>query len=221
MKREIRLVGHFTKIHLKDFGKLILSQGDQESLTIEADEDIINELVSIVTNETLILGLAEDWVSRLGKLLSSVFINKDKNISYFLTCTNLDAVHIGGKSDLECSSLDAENLDLKISGLGKMQFSHLDCDSLDVTISGRGEFKAAGRADRQQVRISGSGEYETPQLESQSMRITITGQGNVTVRVSESLDITISGLGYVNYYGHPQVRQVITGLGQSQRLNES
>jgi hypothetical protein len=57
------------------------------------------------------------------------------------------------------------------------------------------------------------------ELASQTARIVIAGQGNATVRVAESLDITISGLGQVNYYGRPKLRQVISGLGKSKRLN--
>lgn len=221
MKKEMRPIDHFTKIHLKYMGKLILIQGEQESLTIEADQDIIDELQSVVTDQTLTLGLDEDWFSQLGKLFSTVITNRDHDITYTLTCTDLEAVHISGKGDLECQSLSTDNLELKLSGLGSIQFSHLDCNSLNVTISGRGEFSAAGRADQQQVRISGSADYETPQLESQSIRIIISGQGNATLRVSDNLDITISGLGQVNYYGHPEVQQVMTGLGKSQRLNEA
>jgi hypothetical protein len=111
-------------------------------------------------------------------------------------------------------------LGIKVSGLGDLRFTHLECSKLDLRISGRGEFTAAGRADQQKIRISGSGEVMAGELTGQTLRIVISGQGNATVRVEESLDITISGLGQVNYYGRPKLRQVISGLGKSKRLND-
>lgn len=220
MKVETRLVESFDKIHFKDFGTLILIQGDQESLTIEADEELLSELISEVRDDTLVLGIDDDWVNRIGKVISSLFNSKDHKVTYTLTCVDLEKISISGHCTLTCDSLKSDVLKLSVSGLGDLRFKYLDCDSLDVRISGRGEFTAKGRADDQQVRIAGSGEYNAPDLVSKTVRIVISGQGNATVRVEESLDITISGLGQVNYYGRPKLRQVISGMGKSKRLND-
>lgn len=221
MQKEIMLTEYFNKVHCKDFGKLILTQGEQPSLVIEADQELLAELVTEVRGEVLSLGLDQDWFGRIGKVFSSLFNSSDYQVTYHLTVPDLDQINISGKIDLECGSFLTDTLSLKITGLGDLDFTHLDCNSLDVVISGRGEFAAAGRADQQTVRISGSGEYEAPNLASHTMHMTISGQGNANIRVDEHLDITISGMGQVNYYGHPTLRQVISGLGKSKRLNDS
>jgi hypothetical protein len=220
MQKEISLTEHFHKVNCKDFGKLILTQGDQPSLIIEADQELLAELVAEVRGDTLSLGLDQDWFGRIGKVFSSLLNSSEYQVTYFLTVPDLDQIKISGKIDLECESFVTDALSLRIAGLGDLDFTHLDCNVLDVVISGRGEFTAAGRADQQTVRISGSGEYEAPNLNSQSVRMTISGQGNANIRVEEHLDITISGMGQVNYYGHPTLRQVISGLGKSKRLND-
>lgn len=220
MKKEVRSIEHFSNIQFSDFGTLILIQGDQETLTVEADDDLLPELITEVRGDTLSLGLGEDWVNRIGKMISSVFYNKDRHVIYTLTCIDLEKISISGNCKLKCDALKVENLNLKVSGLGDLVLKKIDCDSLEVSISGRGEFSAAGKAEHQHIRISGSGEYQAPDLASQTVRIVISGQGNATVRVEESLDITISGLGQVNYFGRPKLRQVISGLGKSKRLNE-
>jgi len=220
MKTESRPIESFDKINFKDFGTLILTQGDHESLMIEADEELLPELISEVRDGTLILGIDDDWVNRIGKVISSIFYNKEHRVTYTLTCVDLEKISISGNCTLECDTFKTDALKLNVSGLGDLRFKHLDCDSLDVRISGRGEFEAAGRADEQQVRISGSGDYEAPDLFSKSVKFVISGQGNATVRVDDDLDITISGLGQVNYYGRPKLRQVISGLGKSKRLND-
>ena len=219
MKKEVRPVGNFNKIRFKDFGTLYLSQGEQESLTIEADEQVLEELTSEVRDGILRLGIGEDWWDRIGKVISSVFSGEQSKVIYHLTFRELDEIGISGNCKLECDTLKSDEFKVSVSGLGDLAFQHLECSKLDVRISGRGEFSAAGRANQQEVRISGSGEYLAEDLSSQTLRIVISGQGNATVRVEESLDITISGLGQVNYYGRPKLRQVISGLGKSKRLN--
>ena len=220
MKKEMRSIESFDKIIFKDFGTLVLTQGEQESLTIEADEDLLPELISDVRNGTLVLGMDEDWLNRIGKVISSVLNNRDRKVIYHLTFVDLNQVKISGSCDLTCDSLEADEVKLQVSGRGNMAFDHLDCNSLELNISGRGEFTAAGRVDQQKIKISGSGEVTAPNLESQSVKIVISGQGNATVRVQNNLDITISGLGQVDYYGRPKLRQVISGLGKSKRLND-
>lgn len=220
MRKNIQIEEQFNKISCRDYGKLYLAQGDVTSLEIEADQELLSDIIAEVQGDTLVLGLDSDWFGGFGKVLKSMFDGTDRKVSYYLTVPDIDKLSISGNINLTCEQFKSDDLTIKVSGLGHITMSQLECDALEVLISGRGEFAAAGRADHQSVRISGSGEYETPNLSSQSMRIVISGQGNATVRVSEHLDINISGLGQVNYYGHPKLHQVISGLGKSKRLND-
>ena len=221
MIKETREINSFTKISFRDFGTLILTQGETESLEIEADQDLLAELISEVRGDTLVLGIDEDWINRIGKVISSVFSNDEHKVIYHLTFVDLSQIKVSGKCTLKCDSLDAKDLTLKVSGLGNMVINDMDCGSLETNVSGRGDISLSGHADHQKIRISGSADYNAPNLESLSTQITISGQGNATVRVQDDLDITISGLGQVNYYGQPKIRQVISGLGKSKRLNET
>lgn len=220
MEKEIRPIESFTKIGFKDYGTLILTQGAEESLTVEADEEILQELITEVHHGKLVLGFNEDWFKRLGKVLSSVFDKDQHQITYYLTCVNLESISVSGNCHLKCESLETEALGLHVSGYGDLSFNHLACDALDVHISGRGEFTGAGRADEQKIAISGSGEYQAADLVSQKTKVAISGQGNADINAQEELNITISGLGQVNYHGHPKLRQVISGLGKSKRLDD-
>lgn len=219
--KESRQISSFNQISFRDFGTLILTQGETESLTIEADQEILSELISEVRGDTLVLGIEEDWFSRIGKVISSVFSSDEYKVIYHLTFVDLSQIKVSGKCTLKCDSLAVKDLTLRVSGLGNLSINNLDCGSLETRISGRGDISLSGRAEHQNIRISGSADYDAPNLESSSARIAISGQGNATVRVQEDLDITISGLGQVNYYGQPKIRQVISGMGKSKRLNES
>lgn len=221
MIKETRQIKSYKNIDFKDFGTLILTQGERESLTIEADQELLSKLISEVHGDTLVLGIEDDWLNRIGKVISSVFNNQEQRVVYHLTCVNLEQIKISGKCTLECDSLVMDKLLLKVSGFGNIRIDTLDCDALDISISGRGDITLAGRTDHHTLRISGSADFNAPELSTKSTNITISGQGSATLRVQEELNITISGFGQVNYYGNPKIRQVISGFGKSKRLNDS
>lgn len=220
MEKQTREIQGFDKIRFKDFGNLILTQGDKESLVIEADPELLNELISEVRDGTLVLGIDDDWLNRIGKLFSSVLSHKEHKVNYYLTFINLNKISISGQCRLTCPSLTAEQLKVNISGMGNLDFDRLTCKELEVNISGRGEFTAAGSADQQHIRISGSSDYYAADLVSKTVRVAISGQGNAKVWAEDNLDITISGLGQVNYRGQPKLRQVISGMGKSRRMDD-
>lgn len=220
MKKEIHPLEDFKKIRFKDFGTLILTQGDQASLTVEAEENLFPELITKVSGDTLILGLNDDWLYRIGKIISSIFDKEQYQITYYLTCVDLESIGVSGNCALECASFETDSLGLHVSGYGDLSFGHLACDSLDIHISGRGQFEGAGRADDQKIYISGSGDYKAADLASQKTEIFISGQGDADIRVEEELNIKISGVGQVNYYGRPKLRQTISGIGKSKRLGD-
>jgi hypothetical protein len=220
MKTETRTIESFDKINFKDFGTLILTQGEQEALTIEADDELMNDLISEVRDGKLYLGLEEDWFARLGKLVSSIFSSSNYKVTYYLTFVSLEKLSVSGKCNLKCDAIKSDSLKVNVSGYGDLEFGRIEANDLKVNISGRGEFKGEGLAETQDISISGSGEYQAPDLASQSAKVVISGQGNATLRVAENLDITISGVGQVNYYGRPKLRQVISGMGKSKRLTD-
>ena len=221
MKTETRTIESFDKINFKDFGTLILTQGEQEALTIEADEELMNDLISEVRDGKLYLGLEEEWFSRLGKLVSSIFSSSNYKVIYHLTFVSLEKISVSGKCNLKCDAIHADSLKLNVSGYGNLDFGQIEADVLKTNISGRGEFKGTGAVNHQDINISGSGEYQAPDLSSQTAKVVISGQGNATLRVAENLDITISGVGQVNYYGRPSLRQVISGMGKSKRIGDT
>jgi hypothetical protein len=221
MKTETRSIESFDKINFKDFGTLILKQGDRESLTIEADEELMDDLISEVRGSTLYLGLEEDWFSRLGKLVSTIFTSSEYKVTYILTFVSLEKISVSGKCNLQCDSIHADTLKTSVSGYGNLKFGQIEADELKINISGRGEFRGEGNANKLSINISGSGDFQAPNLSSQTAKVTISGQGNATIRAEESLDITISGVGEVKYYGRPKLRQVISGLGKSNRISDS
>ncbi len=214
---EKRLISSFTGLKLSDYGRVVIRQGPEVSLKIEAEADLLPKIRSEVENDTLHLKLDQDWIERLVSGLRSLI---GSPIKYTLTVKQLNRLYIGGKFEVIIHDLDTTELSIQSSGLSKVEMVSLQAERLDVNLSGRTEFVAAGEVAKQTVQVSGSGDYLASQLESQQASVHITGHGNAQVWVNKTLKVEITGLGQVQYTGDASVSPSITGLGSITRMND-
>ena len=209
---ETREVSGFNEVQLDGAGRLVITQGETESLEIEAEDNIIDELTSGVQGQTLELGFEEQlWRNN---------VIPTRGITYTLTVIDLTAITFNGAGDLEMESLDTSSLELVINGAGQINLDELTADSLSVQVSGTGSIDISGQVSSQSVTIDGAGNYEAGDLQTSSTTVDINGLGNGTVWVTESLDVTIDGGGTLNYYGSPSVTQEINGVGDINNRGE-
>ena len=204
---ESRSVSNFSRVSLSGSGELIITQGGGESLTIEADDNLMQYLESEVRGDTLHLGSKRN-----------TNVNPTRAIRYNLGIIELNSLNLSGSGRAEANSIDTDSLDIGVSGSGNVRINTLGADSLTVRISGSGEFELGGRVVDQEIRISGSGDYFARELESKTTKITVSGSGKATVWVIDSLDVNISGSGSVDYYGQPAINMLGSGSGNLNNL---
>lgn len=180
---ESRDVSGFDEVELRGVGNLSIRQTESESLTVEAEEDVLPKIRAEVENDHLIIGPKPN-----------TSIQTTEPINYVLTVKDLHA--------------------LKVSGAGDVEVEDISTDKLGINISESGAVEASGRADSQEVDISGSGTYRAENLESKEVKIDVEGAGSAIVNVSEALDAKVSGAGSVEYIGNPRVEKDVSGAGR-------
>jgi len=209
--KEERPVSDFSRVSLRGGGELNVTQGDQESLSIEADDNILPLIETEVSHGTLSIGPKDRRELRPSKPTK---IN--------LAVKKLEGITLSGAATMKASSLSAEKLEIKTSGSGEIAIDALTADALNVRINGSGDCNLAGRADTQTIHVSGSADYRAGKLEGRSVTLSISGSGDAVVWARETLDVKIRGSGRVEYYGQPRVTQDVSGssrvisLGQPQ-----
>ncbi|MBW6467112.1 MAG: DUF2807 domain-containing protein [Brevefilum sp.] len=209
---ETRPVSGFNAIRLDGAGRLVITQGPAESLEIQAEDNLINELTSQVEDGTLVLGYRDrPWRKS---------ILPTRPIVYTLVVTDLAKLTLNGAGDINLQSLQTDALVLEINGAGNFEINALSADSLFVKIMGTGSISVSGAVAKQEVSLDGAASYQAGNLQTRSTAIEINGLGSGTVWASETLDISINGGGSVSYYGSPTVTQEITGLGDVRNLGE-
>lgn len=200
---EERQVSDFSRVSLEGMGDLEIVVGDTESLTIEAEDNIIGRIESYVSGDTLHIGFER-------------FINviPTSGITYTLTVKNLNGIEISGYGDVYAASLTTDSMDIEVSGGGWIDIEDLSADSLQVRLSGAGDFELAGMVDRQHINLSGAGSYKAQDLKSRVAEIDISGAGSAQLWVTGNLDVNLSGVGSLQYYGDAAVDQNISGIGK-------
>ena len=209
---QTRNVSGFERVQVDGAGELIITQGEEESLEIRAEDNIIDELTSDVSNGTLVLGYRDNF------LRNSII--PTERITYTLNLIDLSEVTINGAADLEIDALETGSLVLEINGAGQVSIDQFTADSLSVQISGTSTIEIAGQVADQSITIDGAGNYQAGDLETNRTTVNINGLGNATVWAVETLDISIDGGGNLRYYGSPNVTQDINGVGDIDNLGE-
>lgn len=201
-------VGDFDKLTFSGIGKLMIEQGEETSLTVEAESNVIDAL-KIKTN-----------ASELEIGFKSRFINviPTKDIIFHLKVKDLKKINISGAGSIECNSLSVESLSIDSSGVGNIKMN-ITAKDLRIGISGAGKINLSGEVDTQQLDISGVGSYDAKELVTKDCEITISGAGKAVVNVTQTLDIQLSGVGKVEYVGKPSITQDISGAGSIKSID--
>ena len=215
---EDRKVSGFDKILMSGVGKVIITQGDSESLSIETDDNLMEYIKTEVNGDTLEIGFEDNVVFSSGS--GGTAVDPTDGFIFRINVIDLHKISIPGAADIEMEKIKTDNFDISLSGAGLVSFDDLDAGTLNVLISGAGDVNLAGRVENQVVTLSGLGRYQAFNLESQETSITISGAGDAEVWVMDDLDVTISGAGDVKYYGNPSVNPAISGLGRIQSMGE-
>jgi len=243
VQTETRDVSNFTAVELNTSGNLIIQQGENQALTIEAEDNLLPLLTSEIVDGRLLLGI------KLGSSFSST-----RPIIYRLTVKNLEAITLNASGDIQASdlavdgdlalringsgnmtlgalkaagatlnlsasgnldaaSLESEQSTFTVSGSGKVTIPNLTLTNLNVIMQSAGDVTVGGTAAELSVQISGSGSFNGNELASQTAVVSTSSSGDARLQVSESLNATVTGSGSIFYSGEATVQQVDNASG--------
>ena len=201
-KKETRNVSDFSGVGLSISAELFLSQGNSSKVLIQAEEDQLEKIETIVKNGMLHIKTQ----SRNPKF---------KNVKIWVTVPEINSVHLSGSGKvLAETDIKSEELDLRVSGSGKIIIDKLEAEEVEVSISGSGNIHLDGTADELGVSISGSGSVIGTGLKVEECSVRISGSGGCKIDAIGELNASISGSGRVTYYSNPQVDAAISGSGK-------
>lgn len=203
---ETRQASGFNQIDLNGAGELIITQGNIESIIVQADDNLMPYIKTNVNNNKLTI----------------IFDNKmplpSQSVKIYLTVKNISTITTSGSGKIYSNNLKANDLTINVDGAGESNLNNLNVNTLKIVISGAGRMNFSGNVNEQNINISGAGEYNAANLSSKITSLSINGAGRGTVRVSDVLNAMINGGGEIRYIGNPKVVQQVNGAGDIKQI---
>jgi hypothetical protein len=180
---EMRDVAGFDEIVVFGSGTVDISVTATESLTIEAEDNILPLLTTNVSGSRLELGSREAF-------------SATREIVYTITVIDLTRVEINGSADVTAVGLDTEAFRVEINGSGDIQ-PEGTASRVEVAINGSGNYDGVDLATPDaSVRISGSGSVVVNATET--LDVEISGSGDVEYLGDPELTESVTGSGDVS-----------------------
>jgi hypothetical protein len=201
---ETREVSGFRALEVSYPAQVFVSQGSQESLKIEAEDNLLPLLKTEVKNGTLQIFYRRE---------NGKHVNPTKTVKVTIVVKDLADVDFSSAGELTIEKLKTDSLDVSMSGAGNLNLDGVQVNGLGVNLSGAGTMTASGETEDLDLNISGLGDFKGGDLHGQVARVNISGAGSATVWVDRDLTAGISGAGSIRYYGSASVTKQISGVG--------
>lgn len=204
--KQERQVSSFNGLEVGGAFKVFLTQGDKEALTVEADENLLEVIKTVVTGNTLKISTTED-------------ISDSDALNIYVTIVDLKEMEISGACKLSCENkLRLNDLDMECSGASDVELK-LAANNMELDFSGASQVEMYGSANEVILDLSGASDLEALELETDKLTADISGASNAKVTVKSELSIDVSGAASFKYKGEPKLVQTdVSGAATLKKL---
>ncbi len=173
--KQTRDLEAFTKIRIKGGLSLNVVGGKEQSVSIEVDEDFVDQLSTEVEDGTLIIDMKKKGKKNRWR---------GPKVSVTISMQTLESLRVDGAIDGKLSDLNGSDLDISINGAGNLSI--------------------AGTCGTLRVKLSGAGNIEGEDFKCKNAYIKLSGAGNVEAYASEKAEAHLSGIGNIDISGNPK-----------------
>lgn len=190
----------FTGIDASGNIKLQVRQGSSHEVTVRADDNLMEYVITEVNNDVL-------------KVSLRAWGGKDATIE-----VDIELVDIGSLLASAGARVHAENvlrgqiLDHAVNS-GAQSVLQIDFDKLELVVGSGAETLIGGRVREMIARNSGGGLLNAAALEAEKVKLNSSSGAQSDLFVTESLEVRASSGSVVNYTGNPLQREVSSSSG--------
>lgn len=202
--KEERTASGFTSLEVSGAFNVYLYQGKAESLMVEADQNLMEFIITEVTGDKL-------------EIYTKGTIRKATKLNIYLTFEDLEMIDISGAVSIAGEDkMIFHELNLDGSGATEIDLI-MDVELLKADISGASEINLSGEAKFVRLELSGASEISAFDFKVAHFELDVSGAADANIHVTENLDVEISGAASVRYKGSPHVNSDISGAGSIKR----
>lgn len=200
---ETRSVAGIRAIACTTTGNLYVTQGETESLTIQANDNIIPLVTTKMHHGELRIALDSE---------AGVSLTNPLNV--YVMVKDLNRVELSDSWRAELRDLHTPHFELVLSGASRASLT-IHAEDLAVRMRGASHATAVGRTHTQHVTLDGSSSYRATELLSDRCEIEASGSSTAEVYAIKYIDAAASGMGTISFAGSPaEVNSRISDLGR-------
>ncbi len=184
VKTETRQASGFDGVSVCCGMRLSLTQGQQVSLEIEAEDNILPEIVSTVENGILTI--------RFKDQTGGAWISATKPILVRVSAVKIHSLEVSGGGSADTGPIETDRMAIDLSGGSRAQFGTLKSGSLKVDISGGGKLTAQDlKASQLTLDLSGGSNADITAFQGDAFRLNLSGGGKTNL-AGNAKDQTLS-----------------------------
>jgi hypothetical protein len=186
-----RKTDSFTGLKVSSGIDVYLKQGNNESVTVEADENLHEYILTEVRNGVL-------------NVYSEYNIRDAEKKRVYVTMKDVNSIKTTSAGDVFGeSTINSDRLELSASSAGDIKIE-VDSKNIDVDISSSGDITLTGSTDMLRADLSSAGDLNAYELKTREADVSVSSAGDADVNVSERLTARASSAGDINYKGDPK-----------------
>jgi len=168
-----------------------LKQGNNESVTVEADDNLHEYILTEVRGGVL-------------NVYSEYNIRDAERKRVYVTMKEVKSLRTTSAGDIHGESLiNTDRLELSASSAGDIKLE-VHARDIDIDISSSGDITLSGETDRLRADLSSAGDLNAYDLKAREADISVSSAGSADVNVSERITARASSAGDINYKGDPK-----------------
>ena len=182
----------FTEVSASEGLMVYVTQADDFSIEVEADENIIELIATDIKDGKLRIHAREN----IGDATKKIHVSMPEVTA--LKSSSGSQLH--GENIVKSGSLEVDG------SSGALMQLELEVNDLEIDASSGANLSISGRADHAEVDVSSGGLINAKNLQTKSCTADASSGGNVKIQVSEALIADASSGGNIGYSGNPKVK---------------
>lgn len=182
---QVREVAAFQGLTLSTRAMVVIRQGEQHAVRVEAGEQVAPLISTRVEKDTLVV---EDLRA----------YNSPARVT--ITVRELRSLGMGGSVAVVAEGLNLPSLSLSMGGSSNLLLKAVSVRKLDIALGGSSAVKADGRVDELSAALGGSSALHASALQARSVSLTAGGSAQAVVWALKSPSVVAGGSASVGYY---------------------
>ena len=168
-----------------------LKQGNNMSITVDADENLHEYILTEVRNGVL-------------NVYTDANIRESKMKRVYVTMKDINSVRTTSAGDVVGETpVKSDRLELSASSAGDIKLE-VTSKEININISSSGDMTLSGETDILEADLSSAGDLNAYELTVREADISASSAGDADINVTEKLTARASSAGDINYRGNPK-----------------